>query len=195
MDGSMQWKLSQAFLRIVEAFTTLSRPARRIEYDGNLNRRPTAPLPVPSASEIKPGEPALRMKSSEQVYERPSLGSAFGHSERAGPKVADRRRVIRFALRLPVRVTAEDQSWQEVAESWDVSRLGIRIRIQKEIEPGSLIHLELPMPEYLRLHGQNEPIYSIAAIVRYVIPQNGSGRLIGAEFVPDSSSLIAGEVN
>ncbi|HEU4390714.1 MAG TPA: DnaJ domain-containing protein [Blastocatellia bacterium] len=194
MDGSMQWKLSQAFLRVVEAFTTLSRPARRIEYDGNLNRRPTAPLPLPAVPEFKPGEQVIRT-ASEQVYERPSLGSAFGHGERASPKVPDRRRVIRFALRLPVRVTAEDQSWQEVAETWDVSRLGIRIRLQKEIEPGSLIHLELPMPEYLRLHGQNEPIYAIAAIVRYVIAQNGSGRLVGAEFVPDSSSLIAGEVN
>jgi len=50
LDGVMRWKLSQSFLRIVEAFSTLSRPARRIEYDARRNRRPTAPLPVPPMS-------------------------------------------------------------------------------------------------------------------------------------------------
>jgi hypothetical protein len=193
LDGSMQWKLSQAFLRVVEAFTTLSRPARRIEYDGNLNRRPTAPLPLPGVQDPRPGGVVAR-SLAESTPEKPSLGNVLGYAERGGPKVADRRRVIRFALRLPVRVTAEDRSWQEVAESWDVSRLGIRLRLQQELDPGALIHLELPMPEYLRLHSQNEPVYSVTAIVRYVLPPlNGTGRLVGAEFIPDSSSLVSGE--
>lgn len=187
IDGAMQWKLSQAFLRVVEAFTTLARPARRIEYDAVLNRRPTSPLPVPAIT----SSPPTLSSTGDLAAERPRIGSAFGHSERTVPKVADRRRVIRFALRLPVRVSSTNGEWQEVTESWDVSRLGIRIRLSRRVDPGVELRLELPMPDYLRVNNRGETIYSIVAVVRYVVEQNTAGYLIGAEFIPDSTRMSA----
>lgn len=193
-DGSMQWKLSQAFLRVVEAFITLSRPARRIEYDGVLNRRPTSPLPLPKMPEsTRSGE--IRALTGPIPVERVALGTAFGYSERGAPKASDRRRVIRFALRLPVRVTSEEGDWQEVTESWDVSRLGIRLCLSREVEPGTVLRLELPMPEYLRLHSPAESIYVINAVVRHIYGATGKRALVGAEFIPDGAGLAAQVVN
>jgi hypothetical protein len=190
IDGSMQWKLSQAFLRVVEAFTTLSRPARRIEYDAVLNRRPAPPLPIPSVPETLVPYTAEESKAialpGEHAGEKRALGSAFGHSERSIPRVADRRRVIRFALRLPVRVTSPDNEWQEITESRDVSRLGIRIILSRAVDPGSELQIELPMPEYLRISNRGETVYRITAAVRYVTGHTGAGYLVGAEFVTDS---------
>lgn len=192
VDGSMQWKLSQAFLRVVEAFITLSRPARRIEYDGVLNRRPTAPLPLPKMPESRLGE---SRGLSEATVERVAIGSAFGYSERGAPKSSDRRRVIRFALRLPVRVTSEAGDWQEVTESWDVSRLGIKLCLTRQVEPGALLRLELPMPEYLRLHSPTDSVYEIGAVVRHVKTGGSERLLVGAEFLPDAAASVAQALN
>jgi hypothetical protein len=46
-DGVLRWKLSEVFLRVVEAFSVLSSPGRKVEYDGLLNLRPIKPLPMP----------------------------------------------------------------------------------------------------------------------------------------------------
>ena len=189
-EGTMQWKLSQAFLRVVEAFSTLSRPARRIEYDGALNRRPTAPLPLPpvadGASQAGLGE--IRVpRAIELVSKRPKVASAFGIAEPSMPRVGDRRRTARFSLRMPVRVTPDDGSWQEVTESWDVSRLGIKFRLKQALEPGTVVHLEMPMPPGLRSEGQSDGLYVTSGIVRHTTPNRDRGNLVGVEFVHPSA--------
>ena len=188
-EGTMQWKLSQAFLRVVEAFSTLSRPARRIEYDGALNRRPTAPLPLPAVANGAAHEPReIRVpRAIELVSKRPKVASAFGHGEPMMPRVGDRRRTARFSLRMPVRVTPDDGSWQEVTESWDVSKLGIKFRLKQTIEPGSIVHLEMPMPPGLRSEGQSDGLYVTSGIVRHATSNPDRGNLVGVEFVHPSA--------
>ena len=189
-EGTMQWKLSQAFLRVVEAFSTLSRPARRIEYDGALNRRPTAPLPLPpvadGAAQAEAGE--IRVpRAIELVAKRPRVANAFGIAAPTMPRVGDRRRTARFSLRMPVRVTPDDGSWQEVTESWDVSKLGIKFRLKQKLEPGAIVHLEMPMPPGLRSEGESDGLYVTSGIVRHTTLNAERGNLVGVEFVHPSA--------
>jgi hypothetical protein len=190
-DGAMRWKLSEAFLRVVEAFATLSRPARRIEYDGSLNRKPTTPLPLPRLAEVRI-EPHAEANAIAEVTRTqtaassgPALGNVFGYGHFTAPRVSDRRRAQRLALKLPVRVTSGDGSWQEVTTSQDVSRFGIKLTLSRMLEAGSLIRLELPLPKDLRFHGHADAVYFVDAIVRHT---SGSGdtNLVGVEFLADT---------
>jgi curved DNA-binding protein CbpA len=183
-DGAMRWQVSQAFLRVVEAFTTLSRPARRIEYDAALTRRPVTPLPLPSFTDPpKPGERTeLDYIPSEPDNDRYSIGSAFGHS---GPSIVGRGRVrqhTRMPLRVPVRVTSEEEKWQEVTESREVSRDDIQFRLSCPVESGTLLRLELPMPFELRDHSHHQLIYTVRAIVELASESDGQGYWVKAQF-------------
>jgi len=184
-DGVLRWKLSEVFLRVVEAFSVLSSPGRKVEYDGLLNLRPIKPLPMPnlvgfrgrtSGSAFTESNPAGDANSK-----RVGLGSAFGHAELNAPKVADRRGAARLALRLPVRVSSDNNDWQEVTETLDVSRSGLKLQLQHYPEPGTVFFLELPMPLALRSHGFHEGLYVVKAVVRHARPDEGK-YLVGAEF-------------
>jgi len=188
-EGTMQWKLSQAFLRVVEAFSTLSRPARRIEYDGALNRKPTAPLPLPAVRNVVSQTNPVNIRvprAIDTAVKKPRVATAFGSSEPTMPRVGDRRRTARFSLRMPVRVTPDDGAWQEVTESWDVSKLGIKFRLKQMIEPGSVVHLEMPMPPDLRREGESDGLYFVSGVVRHTTPNAERGNLVGVEFVHSS---------
>jgi hypothetical protein len=178
-DGAMRWKLSQAFLRIVEAFSTLSRCARRVEYDASINRKPVTPLPIPATSE-REGRGEGRSPATGR------LGNVFGQTGYKLSRVNDRRRAERFAMKLPVRVRSTDGSWEEVTECQDVSPLGLKLALTRSLEEGSLIHLELPMPQRLRTHSFTDVVYSVDAIVRHAVKNPGTGSLIGVEFTGQS---------
>jgi DnaJ-class molecular chaperone len=121
-DGVLRWKLSDVFLRIVEAFSVLSSPGRKVEYDGLLNLRPIKPLPMPHLPGFHSQSDAVAFADSnpdgDNGSKRFGLGSAFGYAELNAPKVADRRAAARLALRLPVRVRSNNNDWQEVTETW-----------------------------------------------------------------------------
>ena len=190
-DGVLRWKLSEVFLRIVEAFSVLSSPGRKVEYDGLLNLRPIKPLPMPNL-------PAFRSRSDPSAFAganpdgdngttRFGLGSAFGYAELDAPKVADRRAAARLALRLPVRVSSDDNDWQEVTETLDVSRGGVKIQLSRAPQPGTVFFLELPMPLALRSHGFHDGLYVVKAVVRHALPEDDR-YLVGAEFQDDAAA-------
>ncbi|HLG15273.1 MAG TPA: J domain-containing protein [Blastocatellia bacterium] len=189
--GTMHWKMSQAFLRVVEAFSTLSRPARRIEYDATLNRKKSIPLPLPNLPEpYQPGngsEISRRLTAAEAPAAKPAIGSAYGNAQTNIPRVRDRRRAIRYALHLPLRVTSARCDWQEVTETHNVSQSGVRFGISRAVEPGTLLHLELPMPPGLRPSGQMDKMYVVKAVVRHATPDGQLNTTVGAEFVYESS--------
>lgn len=178
-DGALRWKLSQAFLRVVEAFSTLSRYARRIEYDSGINRGPVVPLPEP---------PSILLSSVSEG--KTAVANVFGRRAPSLPKTHDRRRAIRFAMRLPVRVTARDGSWQEVTVSRDVSSLGIRFSLAHALEQGTLVRLELPMPKDLRTHSHTSAVYVVGAVVRHAVDEAGKSNLVGAEFMTELGAPI-----
>lgn len=194
--GTMHWKMSQAFLRVVEAFSTLSRPARRIEYDASLNRRPTIPLPMPRLPEpYQPGnesELSQRLAAAEAPSGRSTIGSAYGSAQTNIPRVRDRRRAVRYALRLPLRVTSESCDWQEVTETLNVSQSGIRFSLTRAVEPGTVLHLELPMPPGLRASGEMDKMYVVKAVVRHASSDGQDSTTVGAEFLYEASQSSAG---
>ena len=163
-DSVMHWKLSSAFLRIEEAFTVLSSPIRREVYDDNLRG-------------------AARSTRRKQSPRRSSSKSQGGQRNLRANEVRtmERRRVQRVPLNLPVKVTL-DRRRQERGETLDVSPLGVRFRLSRDIAPGSELRLELPMPKNLRCHSYDANLYSVSA---YVIYSSGGGSewQIVAEFI------------
>ena len=189
-DGVLRWKLSEVFLRIVEAFSVLSSPGRKIEYDGLLNLRPIKPLPMPDLPEFRSHTDASAfadLNPDGDNSKRFGLGNAFGYAELNAPKVADRRGTARLALRLPVRVSSDNNDWQEVTETLDVSRNGLKIQLSRSPQPGTVFFLELPMPLALRSHGFHERLYVVKAVVRHARPAEGR-YLVGAEFQDDAAT-------
>ena len=171
-DSVMHWRLSSAFLRIEEAFTVLSRPSRRKVYDDTLHSRPGR-----SAARLhRHGRPdslkPLRDGRSDAAAIRPEANKV---------RTRELRRVERIPLNLPVKVTFEHH-WQELAETLDVSPLGVRFRLSRHLEPGSELRLELPMPKSLRTHSYDDDLYVIRAYVIYVSNLE-SGRQVVAEFI------------
>ena len=166
-DSVMHWKLSSAFLRIEEAFTVLSRRSRRLVYDDKLNPRPS-----------RPADPPVQQRAPVQE-KRPEGGpTMFGTGQ---VRARELRRVERVPLNLPLKVTF-DRQWQEMAETLDVSPLGVRFRLSRRLEPGSELRLELPMPKYLRTHNYDDDMYVVNAFVIYA-SSSESGRQVVAEFI------------
>jgi hypothetical protein len=102
-----------------------------------------------------------------------------------GPK-DQRRRCERFKLAIPVLVAGCDQiggKWQEMTKSFDVSRMGLGIRLSRKLRTGMVVHITMPMPAKLRTHGYSDPSYNVYAIVRRVeLPENDM-RVVGLEFL------------
>ena len=194
-DGAMRWKLSQALLRVVEAFSALATPARRIEYDGALNRRPHIPISIPDVPNVnntkrrRPINNQYRRTDSTQTgltLAEPSrfgIGMAFGYSDQSIAEVEDRRRAKRFAIKLPVRITSQDGNWAEVTESVNVSRTGILFCISRRILEGTPLQVEVQMPVALRTHSHDQVIYIVRAAVRHITAAEESIFRIGAEFI------------
>ncbi|MCI0488553.1 MAG: DnaJ domain-containing protein [Blastocatellia bacterium] len=192
-DGAMRWKLSQALLRVVEAFSALAHPARKIEYDGELDRRPQVPIPIPplpddinQSAKIKGDHRTAASLPTGLIEAGPNrigIGVAFGHSDPYAPEVKDRRRARRFALKLPVRITSQDGSWAEVTESLNVSRTGILFCISQPVQEGTPLQIEVQMPVALRTHSYDKVIYVVRAAVRHITPADEKSFKIGAEFI------------
>jgi len=99
---------------------------------------------------------------------------------------SQRRRCERFRLSIPVLVSGTDQingKWQEMTKSFDVSRMGLGIRMSRRMKTGMVVHITMPMPAKLRTHGYSDPSYNAYAIVRRVeLPENDM-RVVGLEFL------------
>ena len=99
----------------------------------------------------------------------------------------NRRQTARLPLYLPVRVTGYDRAggkWQEITQSGDVSRSGVRLPLKHRVRRGMVLHLSLAMPWQMRQHGHDEPTYQVYALVRRVLPASAPGvKMIGLEFI------------
>lgn len=176
-DNLPHCALGCAFRRIEQAYFVLSSRSRRKDYDSFLNRR-IEPTPVTPRQE----EPILR-KGNAELWR--ALSASNRISEAAAPiaqeRGLDNRRVARVSMRIPV-VVAYENRWQEMAETRDVSPLGIRLAISHPVEPGTLLELEMDMPAHLRTRDFEDEIYRVKAYVLYVTECKGE-RQVAAEFV------------
>src|SRR5262249_17975600 len=110
---------------------------------------------------------------------------AFSEATRARAAV-NRRRVERFKLSIPVRVTGSDRrtgKWNEMAETIDVGRTGIKIRLRQRVSPGTVLYVTLPLPAKLRSHGFAEASYNAYVLIQRVDPPKQGMRFVGLEFI------------
>lgn len=170
-NNVLHWKLSCAYLRIVEAFSTLSSRARRRAYDGTLNRQ--------IVGSLRSRQGGLSATDTARVVS--TLGVAPGSIAKPPANGHERRRVERVELRLPLVVVFEHH-WQEITETIDVSPLGVKFLLSRPVEPGTLVRLELPMPADLRTKTDDSMLYAVSGYVIQVTPGSGQ-RVVVAEFV------------
>jgi hypothetical protein len=172
-NSVLQWKLSCAYLRIVEAFSTLSSRARRQGYDGALNRQ--------IVGSLRSRQRGLSASNKAKAVSTPGDCPGSVAVRHLPPNGRERRRVERADMRLPL-VVGFDHHWQEVTETIDFSALGVKFLLSRPVEPGTLVRFELPMPQAMRTRTDDSVLYAINGYVIQVTTGSGK-RLVVAEFV------------
>ncbi len=178
----LQWTLSRAIRRIEQAYFILSSRTRRKDYDHVLAHRSQvfSNLPKQEDSALHKGNAEIWRAFATQRQTPGEKGSTKLDDEK-GCQSQENRRVTRVTMQIPVIVTLEPQ-WQEIAESMNISPLGIKLVLSHAVEPGTLLRLELPMPVSLRARDFENEIYTVNAYVLYITEKKGK-RLVAAEFV------------
>jgi hypothetical protein len=73
-----------------------------------------------------------------------------------------------------------------MAETIDVNRTGLRLRMRKRVKPGTVLYLTLPLPSKLRSHGFAEQSYNVYTLIRRVDPPRQGVRVVGVEFIGEN---------
>ena len=98
---------------------------------------------------------------------------------------SDLRKRDRIELTIPVRVRGKEtdgSEWAELTHIIDVTQLGASFTLDREVEVGRIIHLELPLPWRMRQYDHADDLYRIYALVRWVKPGEGT-RSVGVAFI------------
>ena len=101
----------------------------------------------------------------------------------------EKRRVFRDPTSLSVVVKGrenKDEFWKEVAETVNVSRLGVSFRIQRKCDVGRIISLIMKMPKNFRRYDLDKKLYRVWGLVQYCSPissEISDGYQIGVAFV------------
>lgn len=172
-------RIARSLERAGEAFSVLTNFGKRVEYDNLVLRGSASPLPVvlPNAEATQRSEPEASAKgASDEALSELTV-------ERKGD---NRRRLERFTLSIPVRVTGYDSfdgKWNEMAQSINVSKLGVSLKMAHRLMHNTVLHLTMPLPVKLRNHGHADPSYNVYAIVRRVEMPSDGLRAVGLEFL------------
>ncbi|MFY9555639.1 MAG: DnaJ domain-containing protein [Blastocatellia bacterium] len=181
-DSVMHWRLSSAFIRIEEAFSVLSRSSRRKIYDNNLSQSTEPSITGARDRNTRAaGTQTGRRRAHQDSEPEARFSSNTPNGQDGDGRGFNKRRAVRTPLKLPLRVTF-DRHWQELTETLDVSPLGVRFRLSRRIEPGSLIRLEMPLPKHMRTDSYGDEPYVVSAFVVY-ISRHKNGREVVAEFI------------
>jgi hypothetical protein len=193
-------RIERAFQKASQAFAVLASFARRKEYDGALLSIANKPASAAAPIECRVNQPksagsgsAGRADSSAVAAEGDHLTlhrmdeRGLVYRESLTAKSGDnRRRCERFKLSIPVRVTGHDRrngKWHEMAQTIDVSRTGVRLRLRRRVKHGTVLYVTLPLPTKLRAHGFAEQSYNVYTLVRRVEPPKQGVRAVGVEFI------------
>ncbi len=95
---------------------------------------------------------------------------------------ANRRRVERSDLKIPVQVSFKDGRAPEATESLNISKLGIRFKVRSSVAVGMALRLDMVMPAAYRLYERDGDSYAIEAVICQVNTGIGSELFVGAEF-------------
>jgi hypothetical protein len=199
MPADITPRIDRAYQKVSQAFAVLASFAKRKEYDGTLssvsNTTPKPGVPTPSSNlsgSVRLNRPnhlasAVVAADLEQLNLNriPQRGAVYRESH-ATRTSDNRRRCERFKLSIPVRVTGHDRrngKWHEMAQTVDVSRTGISLRLRKRVKPGTVLYVTLPLPNKLRAHGFAEQSYNVYTLIRRVEPARQGSRAVGVEFI------------
>ena len=199
MPADLAPRIERAFNKGSQAFAVLASFGRRKEYDAALmsianrpravevpTQRPVASpppppdeAPRPDAAQVAPDNDQLslnRIPQRREVYSE-SIKAKAGNN---------RRRVERFKLSIPARVTGYDRrdgKWHEMTETIDVGRTGVKLRLRRRVSPGTVLYITFPLPAKLRGHGFSEQSYNVYTLIRRVEPPRQGVRAVGVEFI------------
>ena len=98
------------------------------------------------------------------------------------PNTFNRRNIARVAMSLPVLVVSNDEGWREFAETVNVSRSGILLRLGHSVNPATTLRATLPMPLKMRPSDSRKGLYLVNGVVRHALPEAGGDHLVGVEF-------------
>ncbi|MFY9555535.1 MAG: PilZ domain-containing protein [Blastocatellia bacterium] len=208
LNPDFKVRIKRAVNRVSNAFSVLSNFGKRVEYDNSLVSKDAVPLTVnmPEAPEARlPATEAKLPAKPKSADSKQRTGSATDSEvinikrspmhEAIYTKAAElsrsteRRKFKRFKSRFPARVMGYDRvngKWVEVAETIDMSKGGVALRLNRAVREGMVVLLMLPLPVKLRSHGYSEPFYRVYAIVRQVKPTSDEHWMIGLEFLSES---------
>jgi len=210
MPAEVAARIDRAFTKASQAFGVLASFGRRKDYDDALLSIASKPVVSNVQKQSQSYQPQIASKQSQLNQPRaahngadrpsdltvaaenhdlnlnvPRLGAVYRESSKA--KEGDnRRRVERFKLSIPARVTGYDRNggkWHEMTETMDVSRTGVRLRLRRRVKHGTVLFVTLPLPTKLRSHGFSEQSYNVYTLVRRVEPPRQGVRAVGVEFL------------
>ena len=181
-DTVLHWLLSRAFTRLGVAYRILSNARRRELYDRSLKvSQAKATLREPGDRRI--GDQAVddeeQLNLQSFSFATPEWLSAKRRGK--GGVITERRRVMRVKIHMPVAVTCENH-WQETGETRDLSPLGAQFVLRRQVEPGTMLRLQLRMPKQFRTRNHNTENYIIDARVLRVAEVKRTW-LIAVEFI------------
>ena len=188
-------RVDAAFKKVSLAFSVLASFANRRRYDPRVTahpeKLPESLVPVNSqngdASDAQPMKPrsADCLDSTEIKISHQQQAAVYSESARE-TSGENRRRFERLRLSIPARVRGCDRKggkWNEMAETVDVDRTGVTLKIRRRVRFGNILYLTLPLPIKLRSHGHSSPHYSVYALVRRVEPPRDGMWLVSLEFL------------
>ncbi|MFL6273849.1 MAG: PilZ domain-containing protein [Blastocatellia bacterium] len=188
LPAEMLTRIEQAFNKIAQGFAALASFARRRDYDAALSSvaSPAASASATSVPATLAASRRLPPPQSLHIKQHAAPRAAYVESGKTS-STDNRRRTDRLKLALPVRVVGVDRGavgkWSEMAETLDISRTGLRLRLNRPVRYGMVLYLSLPLPAKLRSHGFMDSSYSVYALVRRIEPMKKGMRVIALEFI------------
>jgi CheY-like chemotaxis protein len=182
-------RIDRALDRVSQAFSVLSTVKKRVEYDRLAFVRAPAPQPdltPPSNDEVSEQYTDPASAEAENAPGPPSKRMIVYTGKSDVEADENRRRSHRYDLSIPAHVVGHDRrsgKWEESAETIDVSRTGLNMRLRRRVRHGVILHVTLPLPPNLRSRAMSEPAYSVYALVRRVEPSKKGVRVVGLEFI------------
>ena len=191
-------RIDSAFIKTSQAFAELACFTKRKEYDLALmsiltrsavsdeSRNRSSQVQKSAATDQNEPTTPVLPSNGDQMNLKRVLHRKEVFSETTRAKSGDnRRRVERFKLSIPVRVTGCDRhgKWNEMAETVDVGRTGLKVRLRRRVSPGTVLYVTLPLPAKLRSHGFAEASYNVYTLIQRVDPPRQGSRLVGLEFI------------
>ncbi|HEX8087801.1 MAG TPA: response regulator [Blastocatellia bacterium] len=172
--------------RVCQAFSVLSDTRKRVEYDRYaIVRTPAAQPAAAPALNDKSSEPDAASRAAVAAVTT-SKGMALYTGKFEVDADDNRRRSHRYDLSISAQVVGYDRKagkWEEAAETLDVSRTGLNIRLRHRVRHGVILHLTLQLPSGLSDYSRPDAPYGVYALVRRVEPSRKGVRVIGLEFI------------